>query len=138
MLEKEEQTRDYLYGRLLAICEKIEIDAMTAKGKKDNDKGPGSLRVTNVEKLWSAFFQAPSKTFRILDQKMQPYFLKLKSDKPGLYVNYQKLLGEVITKIREDADYESKKNLALGEDAVFGYYAQKQDFYTKKASEEEK
>lgn len=138
MLEKDEQTRDYLYGRLLAICEKIEIDAMTVKGKKDNDKGSGSLRVTNVEKLWSAFFQAPGKTFRILDQKMQPYFLKLKSDKPGLYVNYQKLLGEVITKIREDADYEAKKNLALGEDAVFGYYAQKQDFYTKKVSEEEK
>lgn len=145
MLEKDKQTRDYLYGRLLAICEKIEVDAMTSQSDKKvtsdkksaSDKNTESIRVTNVERLWSAFFQAPEKTFNILDKKLQPYFRKLKSDKPGLYVNHQKFLVEVLTAIREDMAYEANKNLALGEDTVFGYYAQKQDFYTKKTKEEE-
>ena len=37
-----------------------------------------------------------------------------------------------MSRIRDDKDYEQKKNRALNEDFVFGYYAQKQSLYTKK------
>lgn len=156
MLEQDQQTRDYLYGRLLAIYEKIELDAMSnkstkdgdkqkdkqegkqAKGKEDSDKDPGKRRVTNVEKLWSAFFQAPEKSLAILSRKIQPYLQRLKNQNPGFYVKHQKLLGEITMRIREAEDYHSRYNSPLKEDAVFGYYAQNQDFYTPKSKEEEK
>ena len=129
MLEKDKQTRDYLYGRLLAIYEKVEMDAMRPKEKRGEDKS-NSLRITNVEKVWSAFFQAPERMLETLHMKIRPYLDKLKASQAGTYNYYNKLIGEIQTEIRDAETYLSNKNRALNEDAVFGYYAQNRDLYT--------
>ncbi len=130
MLEKDKQTRDYLYGRLLAIYEKVEMDAMTPVSfdKKSEDKG-NSLRITNVEKMWAAFFQTPERMLETLHMKIRPYLDKLKANQAGRYRYYNKLIGEIQTDIRDAETYLANKNKALNEDAVFGYYAQNKDFY---------
>ncbi len=136
MLEKEKQTRDYLYGRLLAIYEKVEMDAMTSPDKKD-DAESNALRITNVEKVWSAFFQAPERMLETLHMKVSPYLHKLKANQAGKYRYYNNLIGEIQTEIRDAETYIVNKNKALNEDAVFGYYAQNKDLYTPRAEKKE-
>ncbi|HHU53803.1 MAG TPA: hypothetical protein GXZ43_07010 [Clostridiaceae bacterium] len=136
MLGKDKQTRDYLYGRLLAIYEKIEMDAMRSKDEKGEDKS-NSLRITNVEKVWSAFFQTPERMLETLHMKIRPYLDKLKSNQAGLYSYYNRLIGEIQTEIRDAETYLANKNKALNEDAVFGYYAQNRDLYTSAAEKKE-
>lgn len=136
MLEKEKQTRDYLYGRLLAVYEKIEMDAMTSSDKK-NETESKTLRITNVEKVWAAFFQAPERMLETLHMKISPYLKKLKANQAGRYFYYNKLIGEIQTEIRDAETYIVNKNKALNEDAVFGYYAQNKDLYTSRAEKKE-
>lgn len=142
MLEKEKQTRDYLYGRLLAVYEKIETDATTvvvsANEKSDGaskDKS-SSLRITNVEKMWAAFFQAPERMLGTLHMKVRPYLDKLKSNRTGSYNYYNRLIGEIQTDIRDAETFLADKNRALNEDAVFGYYAQNREFYKPRVERE--
>lgn len=140
MLEKDKQTRDYLYGRLLAVYEKIETDAMMpamGSNEKGNVDKSGGHRVTNVEKIWAAFFQAPERMLETLHSKIRPYLNKLKANQPGKYTFYNRLLGEIQTDIRDAESYLSNKNKALNEDAVFGYYAQNKDFYTPRKEKKE-
>ncbi len=133
MLEKEQQTRDYLYGRLLAVYEKVEMDAMKPSAfsadKKEEGKMDKKSRVTNVEKVWSAFFQAPERMLETLHMKIRPYLDKLKADQAGSYSYYNKLIGEIQTDIRDAETYLDTKNKSLNEDAVFGYYAQNRELY---------
>ena len=136
MLEHGLQNRDYLYGRLFAIYEKIEIDA-TAPRREREENQQDKIRITNVEKFWSSVFQAPEKNLGILKEKTNIYLQMLKKDRPGIFVYYDKLLAEILSSIREDKKYENNRNKCLKEDAVFGYYAQKKEFYTKKENKEE-
>ncbi len=129
MLETDKQTRDYLYGRLLAVYEKIEMDAMTSADKKGESEG-NTLRITNVEKVWAAFFQTPERMLETLHLKICPYLQKLKANQAGRFRYYNMLIGEIQTEIRDAETYVANKNKALNEDAVFGYYAQNRDFYT--------
>lgn len=136
MLEKDNQTRDYLYGRLLAVYEKAEMDAVKTGSVSGGEKSEGekqekdkSSRLTNVERVWSAFFQAPEKMLGTLHAKMRPYLDKLKSNNAGRYSYYNRLIGEIQTEIRDSESYLANKNKALNEDAVFGYYAQNRELY---------
>ena len=144
MLEKDNQTRDYLYGRLLAVYEKAEMDAVKTGSVSGGEKSEGekqekdkSSRLTNVERVWSAFFQAPEKMLGTLHAKMRPYLDKLKSNNAGRYSYYNRLIGEIQTEIRDAESYLANKNKALNEDAVFGYYAQNREFYKSNTEKKE-
>ncbi len=129
MLDENRQSRDYLYGRLLALYEKLEKDAMSA-GKDDSDT---AIRETNAQKLWSAFINNPERTIPILEDKLQPYKKRLRANRPNSFIYYDKLIGNVLNLIRESDHYDSEKNRALREDTVFGYYAQNRALYEKKS-----
>ena len=61
-LDKNKLNRDYLYGRLLAVFEKLEIDAMKSRyGYTDND-----IRETHADKLWNFYCAKPEVVQRIL------------------------------------------------------------------------
>lgn len=127
MLETSRQTRDYLYGRLLAIYEKLEKDAMNTS---NDDKT--SIRETNAQKLWSAYLNNPERTLKVIEDKMIPYKRRLGANRPKSLTFYNTLIAELTTSIRDAESYESTKNKTLNEDVVFGYYAQNQALYTKK------
>lgn len=64
-LEKENTSRDYLYGRLLAIAENIESYALYIAG--DNK------RMTTAERYMQRFAERPFSTWRNIELALQPY-----------------------------------------------------------------
>jgi CRISPR-associated protein Csd1 len=113
-LEREYTGRDYLYGRLLALAEKIEAKALL--NAKEN-------RVTNAERLMQHFSMKPFKTWEILRKSIQPYINRLKiSSDAGLLNYWEKEIGEVSNLFQRN-DFSSNKKLS-GE-FLLGYYCQK-------------
>ncbi|WP_251441474.1 type I-C CRISPR-associated protein Cas8c/Csd1 [Veillonella intestinalis] len=126
-----ENSRSFLYGRLLATYEKLEMDAMSSNSKSEG-------RITNAERLWSAMQSRPLQISVLLQRKSMPYQNSLKKRKMGLYVNYDKLLTELYTAIKATEENTLVARAVLKEDFILGYYAQKQSFYTKKDKTEVK
>lgn len=122
-LNHECTDRSYLYGRLAALSDKIEQDTYD---KSDN-------RLTNARRYMNALINSPFKIWGYIRQKINPYSEKLLKNNPGLYYYYDKIYQEIQTKFI-DEEYESNKKL----DAMFfmGFYAQREDLFTKKAKEE--
>ena len=117
MLDKENADRSYLYGRLLAIAEKVERDTYEANS---------SSRLTNAERLWSVFTRRPATTWMLLEDKLIPYYTKLAKNNRGGY--YRMLIGEIMSTLEPMAGNNKK----LNENFVLGYYHQRKDLNKKK------
>ncbi len=87
-LEVERKTRDYLYGRLLAVAEKIEEMAMFVADEKP--------RTTNASRLMQRFVDYPSATWLIIVKGIVPYQQRLKKSKIApLEEGYKRLLDDI-------------------------------------------
>lgn len=129
MFDTTNKERNYLYGRLLAIYEKLEQDALNIDSLGNEDK-----RSTNAERLWTAYTKMPARTAKILEEKLNPYKLKLYKNRKGLAQKYDIMITDIMNLLSENVNFQLEMNKALNENFVFGYYAQKQDFYKKKDS----
>ncbi|MEM5770841.1 MAG: type I-C CRISPR-associated protein Cas8c/Csd1, partial [Bacillota bacterium] len=100
-LEPERCDRDYLYGRLLAVADKIESFARYKQGKtREND------RATNAVRYMTAFSQHPFRTWNMLfTQQINPYIQQLNG--AGWYFN---LIGD-IKQLFESGAFESDASL---------------------------
>ena len=78
-LNKECDNRDYLYGRLLAVADRIEY--RTFEKEKD------TARVTNAKRYMSTFSQRPFETWKIIEENLQPYLNKLSIAERRYYEN---------------------------------------------------
>lgn len=92
-LDEERTTRDYLFGRLLAIAERIE-DAALSIAKETRD--------TTAAKLMARFADRPSSTWRVIETALPPYKARLRANWPGYLVNMEKLLDQVMAKFAAD------------------------------------
>ncbi|HVW08888.1 MAG TPA: type I-C CRISPR-associated protein Cas8c/Csd1, partial [Bryobacteraceae bacterium] len=82
-LEQSRTTRDYLFGRLLAIADNIEDRAQhLAKEKRD----------TNAAKLMQRFADHPCSTWRTLELAITPYKARLRANRPSVLLEREKLL----------------------------------------------
>ena len=102
-LETNCNNRSYLYGRLLAIADKIESHARydQSKGKDDMEKRP-----TNAVRYMSRFTVKPFDTWHMLyTQQLRPYIQRLN----GAY-GYQKQIDEIMLLFQMD-DFDSGKPL---------------------------
>ena len=115
-LEKDKKDRSYQYGRLLAILEKIERDAIA-----DSETRP-----TNALRLQAVYVQKPEKTTETLITHLRTSCYPKLS--PGSRAYYDKLIGEIIEQISECSD----SGKALSETYIMGYYLQNNELYTKK------
>ena len=123
------ESRSFYYGRLIAIYEKVELDAISGRAGDDGKKGG---RITNADRLWNSMTRTPERTRFILENKIKPYMNILKRNSMGLYIFHDKLLTEITIKISE-LDESTNQNIGpLNEDFILGYYYQKNDFYNKK------
>ena len=118
-LEEERTTRDYLYGRLLAIAEKIEETALYVGGEN---------RPTTAARLMQRFADRPFSTWRNIELALQPYMQRLKSNRAGFLVNRTKELDSILGAFSPD-DFTSEKPLS-GE-FLLGYHCQKQAWQNK-------
>ncbi len=126
-LEKDLTDRSYQYGRLLAVFEKIEVDALS---------GTDTKRMTNAIRMQSMFVRRPGYTSKIILEKLKSgYYSRLSGPKSGALVYYEKLIGEIMSIISSFPISEFDK--PLDETYIMGYYLQKNDFYNKKTNDNE-
>ena len=125
-LNTEEQDRSYLFGRLLAIYEKVE----RATYDKDERREPNAIR------LQAAYINHPLQTCMTLDALMKPYFEKLA---PGLREYYRRLISEIFHMIKLDQEQEmyQELNRGLNEMYLLGYYLQRAELNKKKDESKE-
>lgn len=137
--DMQNKDRDYLFGRLLALAQKVELDARA---------GSGETRPTNAERLQIAFARHPARTWQILFHQLDPYRRSLESRRgdvaPDDVSKEAKairggvwLLGEinrVVAKIGEtDVGFT---DIPLGPNYLLGYSSSLNSFYTKKTKED--
>ena len=82
-LDKSAKVRSYLYGRLLAVADRIEYMTYDAK-----DNG----RITNAKRYMSTFSQRPYETWKVIEENIQPYLAKLDVVKRKYYENFYQTL----------------------------------------------
>ncbi|NOY71221.1 MAG: type I-C CRISPR-associated protein Cas8c/Csd1 [Gammaproteobacteria bacterium] len=123
-LDEDNNSRDYLYGRLLAIAERIEDVSLSVSGES---------RTTTAGRLMQRFADRPTSTWRNIELALQPYIQRLKNNRAGFLHNIQILLDEVMGKF-EAGEFTHDKSLS-GE-FLLAYHAQRFDFRNKKQSNE--
>lgn len=120
-LDKKCRKREYLFGRLLAVADRIEYRTF--------DKEDG--RETNAKRYMSAFSQHPYRTWKVLEEKLEPYLMRLKA--PERLV-YQRLLDDICN-LFEIEDFEN--DTALNGLYLLGFHNQSYALKEKKKEEEE-
>ncbi|MFV9646012.1 MAG: type I-C CRISPR-associated protein Cas8c/Csd1, partial [Desulfobacterales bacterium] len=124
-LEEENKSRDYLYGRLLAIAERIEEVALNVGGES---------RPTTAARLMQRFADRPFSTWRNIELGLQPYMQRLQGKRAGFLTNRKKELDMVHSAFLPD-DFASKKPLS-GE-FLLGYHCQRQYWRNTKSDNNE-
>ncbi len=103
-LEEDRTSRDYLYGRLLAVADNIESYALTAA---ENN------RDTMAARLMQRFADRPFSTWRTIELALTPYKSRLRSveKKAGFLLKREKLIQEIKWKFLAD-DFTSDRPLS--------------------------
>jgi CRISPR-associated protein Csd1 len=111
-LNADENHHAYIYGRLLAVFEQIQYDAL------------GDVNASVVDKFYGTFSAAPALVFSRLFANAQNHLRKMKSEKPGAFVNNDKLLSEIVSLLPAAPP---SGQLALKDQGRFalGYYHQR-------------
>lgn len=113
-LERERKSRDYLYGRLLAVAEQIESCALFIANEK---------RVTSAERLMLRFSSHPCSTWKTIEESLRPYKDRLRvSANAGLLHYWEEEMQQICDLFAVD-DYI--KDRPLSGEYLLGYHCQK-------------
>lgn len=114
-LEEERTTRDYLYGRLLALADSIEGYSL---------KQAGENRDTTAARLMQRFADRPFSTWRNIELALTPYKSRLRASGKGAGFLWkrEKLLDEIQCRFQSD-DFTSDR--ALSGEFLLGYHCQR-------------
>jgi CRISPR-associated protein Csd1 len=110
-LDEERKTRDYLYGRLLALADSLEQWALNKTGEN---------RQTNAARLMQRFADRPYNTWRTIELSLAPYKARL----GGQSQKRQELISKVHAMFDPLEDYTSDRPLS-GE-FLLGYHCQRE------------
>lgn len=122
-LENERTDRDYLYGRLLAVAERIE-DIALFMGKEN--------RPSTATRMMQKFSMHPFSTWKIIESSLVPYEIRLQSKRPE-FLKKMKSLLDVIHSMFGPGDFE--KELPLSGAYLLGYHCQRLELRSKKEDE---
>jgi CRISPR-associated protein Csd1 len=124
-LDETRTTRDYLYGRLLAIADNIEGLALRVADEN---------RDTNAAQLMQRFADNPFTTWRTLELKMRPYMTRLRSSRAPALTIREKLLDHVMGLFRVNVHGVSEfaDNSKLSGEFLLGYHNQRAALIPKK------
>jgi len=112
-LEENRSSRDYLYGRLLAVAEKVESMALYFANEK---------RETTAARLMQRFADRPYSTWRTIETSLAPYKARLNAKRPGLLNGYNELMDQICCKITTD---EFTKDSRLSGEFLLAYHCQR-------------
>lgn len=116
-LEEDRTTRDYLYGRLLALADSIEGYSL-----KLADEG----RSTTAARLMQRFAERPFSTWRNIELALSPYKSRLRASEKGAGFLWkrEKLLDEILCLFQPD---DFTLDHALSGEFLLGYHCQRAD-----------
>ncbi len=117
MLDSTKQTTAFRCGRLFAVLEKIQKEAL------------GDINATIKDKFFASACSTPNLVFTRLLKLAQPHLAKLEN---GKYIYYDKLLQDILTEIDE---FPKAMSLQKQGDFILGYYQQKQKLYERRIDE---
>lgn len=109
-LDEERNSRDYLYGRLLALAEHLEHWAINVAGER---------RPTNAERMMQRFADRPYSTWRTLELGLVPYKTRL----GGRAHKVLSLIDTVHSKFEPPEEY--KRDDRLSGEFLLGYHCQR-------------
>jgi CRISPR-associated protein Csd1 len=112
-LEEDRNSRDYLFGRLLAIAEKIEGYALYLAKE---------TRGTTAERLMQRFSDHPSATWRTIELALRPYMQRLQGSRPAALYVWKSLLDDVISRFQGD---DFTRPGRLDAEFLLGYHCQR-------------
>jgi CRISPR-associated protein Csd1 len=124
-LETDNTSRDYLFGRLLAIAEHIEARALFLADER---------RDTNAARQMQRFADFPFSTWKNLELAIGPYKSQLRSKRGAILRRLEKELDEVMSKFSSE-DFKSDKRLS-GE-FLLSYHCQRRELWNAPKSEED-
>jgi CRISPR-associated protein Csd1 len=119
-LDENRKTRDYLYGRLLALADSLEQWALQKAGE---------ARQTTAARLMQRFADHPYSTWRTIELALGPYKARL----GGQSLKRQNMISEVTAMFSPD-DYINDKKLS-GE-FLLGYHCQREALWNKDMEEQ--
>jgi CRISPR-associated protein Csd1 len=114
-LETGRTSRDYLYGRLLAIAEHIEGRALYVAGES---------RDTTAAKLMQRFSDRPYSTWRLIEPALVPYKSRLKAKRPAYLHTVERLMDAVVCSFPAETFQDDRR---LTGEFLLGYHCQRQD-----------
>lgn len=117
-LDENRKTRDYLFGRLLALADSIEEWALSETGEQ---------RPTNAVRLMQRFSERPFTTWSVIELGLAPYKARLGSK--------AKRRIDMIAQVMElfDPD-EFTSDERLSGEFLLGYHCQKRALWTKETN----
>mgnify|MGYP000589689160 CR=1 FL=1 len=112
-LDTSNTSRDYLYGRLLAVAEKIEEVALSAVSVN---------RATAASRLMQRFTDKPASTWLTIYKQLDPYMRQLKVSRAGFLTNMNKELDQIMATFKGD---DFANDGALKPEFLLGFHCQR-------------
>lgn len=119
-LDETRTTRDYLYGRLLAIADVLEEIALYKAKEK---------RATNAARYMQQFSQRPYQTWKQIHEALSPYMIRLGG------AHFHKNLIAQVTNLNPEA---LEGNKPLTGEYLLGYYCQRQKLIDERKANRQK
>ena len=114
MLQENSTDTAYNLGRLFAVLEKVQTEAL------------GNVNATIKDKFFSSACTTPALVFPRLLKLAQPHLAKLGE---GNRIYKDRLIGEILAKI--DGTFPNTQSVQQQGMFILGYYQQKQKLYEK-------
>ena len=116
-LDESRTSRDYLYGRLLAVADDLEGLALwIAKARRE----------TTASRYMQRFADHPCTTWRTIRLQLQPYIWQLRSSRPGPLARREKLLDTITVSFeKKDGQDAFLDNRPLSGEFLLGFHSQR-------------
>ncbi len=125
-LEENRESRDYLWGCLLALAEVTERYSL--------DKQSAEKRPTNAERLFMRFAEQPYATWANIELALQPYLAHLAAGgdmAQGIRRRYKDMSDAIAAKFKT-SKLAFTDNSRLSGEFLLGYHCQRHELYAKK------
>lgn len=124
-LDKENRSRDYLFGRLLAVAEALESKALQIADEN---------RSTNAERYMQRFATRPLSTWLQIELGLDSYKNRLRNNRyMGFLKNREKEIDEIVFALNNLDGDKTWLDKPLDGEFLLGYHSQKMAYRTKSA-----
>lgn len=119
-LDLENKEPAYLLGRLFAVLDRVQQDAL------------GKVNASTAERYYGAASSTPAAVFPTLLRRSQHHLAKLGREKTGLAIRRDKVFAEIMGGLDG-----FKRTMNLPEQGLFalGFHHQRQDFFRTKEND---